>query len=307
MDLNDDGHDDLISGSYWPGDIFLFPGLGNGKFGARERLLDADGVAVTGARGRDDDNPDRAGLAAAPWMIDWDADGDLDLLIGNITGNVVLVENIGDASEPRFAVGDRTTLRAGGATLQVGGGDAGPTTADWNGDGLWDLLVGAGDGTVYVYDNVGEAGAPSFAAGRTLVAKGSSNSYTLEPGQAVDRPQRRTKAHVVDFDLDGDLDLLVGDYFRQAQPEPELSPEQVARRDELQRKAQRAISKMTSRSARLSREERGTDEKYLEYVADWRAIREELAPLVAETQSLGGVWLYRRGGSDKLAAARAIR
>jgi hypothetical protein len=46
VDFDADGIDDLISGSYDPGEIYLFRGEGKGKFKARETITDKSGKPV---------------------------------------------------------------------------------------------------------------------------------------------------------------------------------------------------------------------------------------------------------------------
>ena len=46
MDYDNDGTLDMISGSYDPGDLYFFRGLGDGKYAAVEQLVDQDGVAL---------------------------------------------------------------------------------------------------------------------------------------------------------------------------------------------------------------------------------------------------------------------
>lgn len=88
----------MISGSYWPGDITWFRGLGDGKFAAGEILQDKDGKDLNaGGPWKNKNSPDMDSLAASPWLVDWDGDQDLDLLVGNIAGHVILIENEGDA------------------------------------------------------------------------------------------------------------------------------------------------------------------------------------------------------------------
>ncbi|HLG41763.1 MAG TPA: VCBS repeat-containing protein, partial [Planctomycetota bacterium] len=48
MDLNGDGNDDLISGSYWPGTIYVFWGKGGGKYSPVEPLKNAAGEKLHG-------------------------------------------------------------------------------------------------------------------------------------------------------------------------------------------------------------------------------------------------------------------
>lgn len=150
------------------------------------------------------------GIAACP--VDWDADGDLDLLLGTHDGHVFLRLNQGSKQKPAFAT-ESTAVQAGGKDLQVPaksrcparspGRHAMPVAADWDGDGLWDLVTGSAIGAVYWFRNTGKEGAPVFAAAQRLVPVGSG---------AKPRLGERTQVAVADFDNDGRVDLLVGDY-----------------------------------------------------------------------------------------------
>ena len=44
MDFDGDGIEDFISGSYDPGDLYLFRGLGKGEYAAAENLVDKAGT-----------------------------------------------------------------------------------------------------------------------------------------------------------------------------------------------------------------------------------------------------------------------
>src|SRR5437588_783672 len=90
---------------------------------------------------------------AAPFFADGDGDGDLDLLVGHIEGQVHLVINEGSKTKPSF--GKDVLLKAGNEPIKLAGGDAGPTVADWDGDGKFDLLVGTGGGGVFWFRNTG--------------------------------------------------------------------------------------------------------------------------------------------------------
>ncbi|MFN7287157.1 MAG: hypothetical protein ACK5TY_02945, partial [Verrucomicrobiota bacterium] len=55
-------------------------------------------------------------------------------------------------------------LLAAGVPVQLGS-HAAPRLADWDGDGDHDLLVGAGDGFVWLFLNVSAGGLPQFSTG----------------------------------------------------------------------------------------------------------------------------------------------
>src|SRR5262245_2878803 len=107
------------------------------------------------------------GCASAVHAADWDGDGVIDLLVGDIRGHVYLIPNEG--TRQKYAFGKPRQLEAGGKPIEVPGGDAGPFVADWDGDGKPDLLVGAGDGSVWFYRNSGTRKEPKLAAGEMLV------------------------------------------------------------------------------------------------------------------------------------------
>lgn len=119
---------------------------------------------------------------AAAIACDWDNDGDLDVMVGDVAGFVWYFENVGTRAEPRFAEGQRLML-ADGSPLLVGlppdtpvtdftalqGNRAVPACADFNGDGKPDLVVGDAVGGVTYFENVGDARTPRFAPGHELL------------------------------------------------------------------------------------------------------------------------------------------
>jgi hypothetical protein len=195
VDFDGDGQADIISGSYAPGHLYLFKGRADGTFGKPETINGVDG------------NPINVGFASAVSAADFDRHGVLDLVIGNINGDVFIVKNNGTRSAPRFAL--PLALKADGSPIKTAG-DAGPTLADWNDDGTLDLLVGDNSGAVLLYENRSRDRTPELSGPFTLL-KASSQTHAT-PGKLGEMsPGVRTKPTVADFNGDGRLDLLVGD------------------------------------------------------------------------------------------------
>jgi len=124
-----------------------------------------------------------------PALGDLDDDGDLDMLVGERSGTLLLYRNTGSPSVPGWQYESRNYAGVNS------GNWAYPALADVNNDGALDLFVGLGNGEVDVYYNQGTAGNPIWPASpqETLIA-GPSAAPAL-----------------ADLDNDDDLDLLVGD------------------------------------------------------------------------------------------------
>ncbi len=215
-DLTGDGIADLFTGCF-EGGIYLLAGGKNGEFAAPKKLLDKAGNILrlgqywdydakkwTGVA--DSKFKDRLGIGAT--AVDWDDDGDLDLVLGSFDGYFFVRLNEGSKMQPAFAT-ESIMLMQGDVPLEVLGGDVIPKIVDWDGDGLFDILSGAGGGGVYWLRNVGHKGAPAFESPQAIIKVGKPVS---DPAK-VDWPGERTQAVATDYDGDGDLDLLVGDYF----------------------------------------------------------------------------------------------
>ncbi len=139
----------------------------------------------------------RSGLAvngpAAPFLVDFDNDGDLDMLVGDGAGGLTLFANmqIDGRNRLNFDVGSSQDL----PTVS---GAAVPFVADWNNDGRKDLLVGQANGGVTLYINNGLEVAPAFAAGEDLYAGSSVLSVGSNAAPAV-----------INYNDDSAKDLLV--------------------------------------------------------------------------------------------------
>jgi hypothetical protein len=230
-----------------------------------------------------------AALAAVPCLVDHDADGDLDLLIGNIEGTVVYIPNEGTPKKYSFDTSKRRFLQAGGEPMKVPHGDSGPLAADWDQDGLVDLIVGAGDGSVWFYKNAGKKGAPEYAKGVALLPESKTGwSHPVEHGGSPSGPGVRAKVGVTDWNGDGRLDLLVGDFWQQKAAPKKLTPEETARLETL-KKRREELQKLLS-EVRSEEDSKKFSKENEEYSKVWR----EISTLEPNPAARGSVWLYLR-------------
>lgn len=140
-----------------------------------------------------------AGNNSAPFFVDIDDDGDLDLFIGSLNnplGSINFLENTGTSSNPSFFYRDTSFFNIR-SDLSVT-----PSFGDIDNDGDYDLFVGKLDGTIVVYINLGTPSSPIFSTGTTLL-----NNF----GQVIDIGSSATP-FLLDYDSDSDQDLIIGGF-----------------------------------------------------------------------------------------------
>jgi len=125
--------------------------------------------------------------------VDWNSDGDADLVSGDRNGyfNVWVWDDTGFVAYLEYQKTDSTPINVGYNSF--------PAVLDWNGDGKKDLLLGCENGQVLLWSNVGSDTWPMFQAAETVAADGDP-LY-----------QYRVNPFVFDLDRDGVNDLACGD------------------------------------------------------------------------------------------------
>jgi len=194
VDFDADGIDDVITGSIYE-DMYLFRGLGKGTFAKAQLLKDKDGKPLEG------------GYCCTTEMFDMDADGDLDLACASRIGTAKWFRNVGTRSSPEFDPVSRPLPMEKGAG-SIAGSNA--TYADWDGDGIRDLVVGSEWGQVVWHRNLGQDNKPTFSAAQQLIK--APGFERIKEGEVPRVHGSRAKVTIVDYDQDGLLDILLGDF-----------------------------------------------------------------------------------------------
>tara|TARA_Y100000814_G_scaffold142543_1_gene103459 strand:+ start:181 stop:2124 length:1944 start_codon:yes stop_codon:yes gene_type:complete len=169
------------------------------------------------------------GALATPYGVDWDNDGDEDIICGNTAGYIGFFENLGGGSNP---VWDKVKLlEAGSHTIRIQAGRNGSiqgpaeakwgyttqTVADWDGDGLLDIVANSIWGKVIWYRNIGVKGMPVLDTARAIEVEwqGQPPKPAWNWWDPVDRElasQWRTTPFAVDWNQDGLMDLVMLDH-----------------------------------------------------------------------------------------------
>lgn len=170
----------------------------------------------------------KVGALATPSSVDWDGDGDEDLIAGDTAGFLSFVENLDGGNPPMWAAPVR--LSAGGSIIRIQAGPNGsiqgpceakwgytvPCVADWDGDGQLDILINNIWGKILWYRNTGTKGAPVLATAApvqvTWRARGRKPAWNWWAPKGRDLvTQWRTTPFATDLNGDGRMDLVMLD------------------------------------------------------------------------------------------------
>lgn len=133
IDLDNDNDLDLVIGSY-SGKIKVYRNIGNPfQFSFEEDIFLLSEIDV--------------GEQSNPFFIDYDFDGDLDLFLGCLKGNIFYYKNTGSNAEPIFELEEDSFLGINA------GQHSAPVFVDIDNDSDFDLFVGNIKGGIYYYRN----------------------------------------------------------------------------------------------------------------------------------------------------------
>ncbi len=192
-DLDGDGDQDLMGGAR-NGEFYYFENTGT----ATNPSFDAPLVNPFGL--------DSVSYLSVPELVDLDADGDFDLLVGETFydevagmryGDFSFFENIGTTTAPSFA-----TPITNPFGLEPADNINIPSVGDVDGDGDLDIMTGELDGNLAYFENTGTAMAPAFAAP-------VKNPF----GIVVGSDSKLSLPDLSDLDNDGDMDLFIFDEY----------------------------------------------------------------------------------------------
>ena len=223
-------------------------GQEDGEFQTAEPLVDAEGKPLEIPPGKDAEDSGSVSLDAIctrPTAVDWDGDGDLDLVVGNFGGTFFVFEGEGGG----VFLPTPEQIVVGNEPLKILGHHSDPFIVDWDLDGDLDVVSGSSQGGVQWAENEAGAGEPA----RLTQFKGLVPAANqIEFGQLINAsdlqgPTTSTRVWVDDVNSDGKWDLIVGDSVTLTSPVPGMTVEAYEEKlEEWQKKLSAASRRMST-------------------------------------------------------------
>ena len=143
VDWDNDDRKDLVVGAYDSKiHIFLNEGTDTEPNFLVETLAQEDGSALVVPLDR-----------SSPVILDMDDDGKKDLLSGNTNGELLFYSNVGTDADPNFS--GYVAVESNGIPIDLPDWPRSrPSVCDWTGDNYLDVLIGASDGKVHLYQGL---------------------------------------------------------------------------------------------------------------------------------------------------------
>jgi len=188
-DWNSDGKKDLVAGAY-DGLIHLFINEGTDT--------SPNFITQTYAR-QGASNLDVPSNRSSPDVLDLDYDGKKDLIAGNTDGELLFYSNIGTDEEPNFS--SPSAVEANGVPIDLPDTPRSrPYVCYWTDDAYFDVIIGAYDGKVHLFQGIPETG--------DMDADGVVNFYDFAQFAQYWRQTNCGQCGGADLaDDDGDVDL----------------------------------------------------------------------------------------------------
>jgi hypothetical protein len=185
------------------GDMDLFIGKDDGTISHYANGGSSTSPSFSEKTGNDNPlNGADVGYNSKPIFADIDGDGDMDAFMGEYDGTINYYQNTGSSTTATF------TVQADADALfdsDVGTNSA-PTFVDIDKDGDLDVFIGAGNGIIQYYKNIGSNAAHSFSPQ-------VGNDNPLNAVDVGEGDNANATPAFVDIDGDGDMDLFVGEYL----------------------------------------------------------------------------------------------